>query len=71
MEEQLPGVIKKALLARTRSGKIFKVTAFWVALAGLFVIPLGTIVLYYLWKHGDRIAAEDGIEISPDSGEFS
>lgn len=71
MDEQLPSAIRKALLARTRRGRIFKTTVFWMSFFALFVIPLGAVVLYFLWKHGDRIAAEDGIDVRSQSGELS
>lgn len=43
------------LLARTRGGRIFKRVIFWIAIMGMFIVPLGILVLYFLWQHGDAI----------------
>ncbi|AOU98750.1 hypothetical protein BI364_12945 [Acidihalobacter yilgarnensis] len=45
-----------ALLAKTRAGRVFKLIVFWIAVIGMFVIPLGVLALYFLWKHGNAVA---------------
>lgn len=62
MDEQdfdIKDILHKALLAKTRLGKVFKTVVFWVSLMGMFVIPLGAVVLYFLWKHGNELAGTD------------
>ena len=54
--QDIQDIMHKTLLARTPAGKTFKIVAFWVAFVTTFFVPLGVLVFYYLWKHGDRIA---------------
>lgn len=44
--------------ARTRWGHYLKVTAFFITFVLTLLIPMGVIVIYYLWKHGAQIISE-------------
>lgn len=57
--DQLSNAVRWVFLARTRRGRIFKATVFWITLPTMFVIPLGPLVLYYMWKHGKNIDAKN------------
>ncbi|WP_455384671.1 hypothetical protein [Acidihalobacter prosperus] len=61
-DKQLASAVQKIFLARTRRGRIFKATVFWITLFVMFVVPLGPLVLYYMWRHGNRIAMEDAAD---------
>jgi hypothetical protein len=63
-DQQLASAVQKIFLARTRRGRILKTTLFWITLFVMFVIPLGPIVLYFMWKHGDRVAAENAAALA-------
>ena len=47
-----------ALLAKTRPGRVFKLVVFWLSVIGMFVVPLGVLVIYFLWRHGNAITAD-------------
>ena len=64
-DQQLTSAVQKLFLARTRGGRIVKASVFWVTLIVMFVIPLGPLVLYFLWRHGDRIAAQTAAAPAP------
>ncbi|MBU2737795.1 hypothetical protein [Acidithiobacillus concretivorus] len=44
--------------ARTRWGHYLKVTTFFITFVLTLLIPMGVIVIYYLWKHGAQIISE-------------
>lgn len=48
--------LQTTLKAKTQAGRIFKQIVFWIAVIGMFVIPLGVLVLYFLWRHGNSVA---------------
>ncbi len=45
--------------ARTRWGRNLKIIIFFFTFVLTLLIPMGVIVIYYLWKHGDRILREN------------
>ncbi len=44
--------------ARTRWGRNLKIVTFFVTFVLTLLIPMGVIVIYYLWKHGAQIIRE-------------
>lgn len=61
-DQQLASAVQKIFLARTRGGRIFKISLFWITFFGMFIVPVGPLVLYYMWRHGNRIAMEDAAQ---------
>lgn len=49
-------VLHKAFLAKTPAGRVFKFIVFWISFLSMFVVPLGVVALFYLWKHGASIS---------------
>ena len=44
--------------ARTRRGRYMKTATLFVSLISSLLIPMGVLVIYYLWKHGNQILDE-------------
>lgn len=44
--------------ARTRRGRYMKAATLFVSLISSLLIPMGVLVIYYLWKHGNQILDE-------------
>ncbi len=44
--------------ARTRWGHHLKVITFFITFVLTLLIPMGVIIIYYLWKHGAQIISE-------------
>ncbi|AOV16458.1 hypothetical protein BJI67_04660 [Acidihalobacter aeolianus] len=57
--------LHKTLLAKTRAGRVFKLVVFWTVLFVTFVVPLGVLVIYHLWRHGNAVAEAQTRKAAP------
>lgn len=53
--------------ARTRWGRNLKIATFFVTFVLTLLIPMGVIVIYYLWKHGNQILQEKETVLAPSA----
>ncbi len=51
--------------AHTRRGRYLKVTTFLISFISSLLIPMGVVVIYFLWKHGDKMMREAKEDVSP------
>ena len=53
--KEIRNVVLAIITARTGWGRRLKVITFFVSFIASLLIPMGVIVIYYLWKHGNNI----------------
>ncbi|MHB8212012.1 MAG: hypothetical protein ACYDDP_11845 [Acidithiobacillus sp.] len=56
--KEIRNVVLAITTARTRRGRYLKLITFFVSFIASLLIPMGVIVIYYLWKHGNNILNE-------------
>ena len=56
--KEIRNVVLAITTARTRRGRYLKVITLFVSFISSLLIPMGVIVIYYLWKHGNKILNE-------------
>ncbi|MHB1632870.1 hypothetical protein [Acidithiobacillus sp.] len=62
--KEIRNVVLAIITARTGWGRRLKVITFFVSFIASLLIPMGVIVIYYLWKHGNNILNEHGERVS-------
>jgi hypothetical protein len=56
--KEIRNVVLAITTARTRRGRYLKVITLFVSFISSLLIPMGIIVIYFLWKHGNKILNE-------------
>ncbi|MBU2833672.1 MULTISPECIES: hypothetical protein [Acidithiobacillus] len=66
--KEIKNVILAITTARTGWGRRLKMITFFVSFIISLLIPLGVIVIYFLWKHGNNILNNNGASIRLNYG---
>ncbi len=65
--KEIRNVVLAITTARTRRGRYLKVITLFASFIASLLIPVGVIVIYFLWKHGNKILNENRERV----GQFS
>ena len=65
--KEIRNIILAITTARTRRGRYLKVVTLFASFVASLLIPMGVIVIYFLWKHGNKIINENRERV----GQFS